>query len=322
MAEAGSSGYVKFYRSLIDHKFWLEGDFDKGKAWADLLVRARWQDGTQTIGKHQFEVKRGQFCGSVKELARRWKWSRNRVYRFLEELEKEGMAEHHNNVVTSLITITNFEQYQGDGTPLADGTPPTPKTEHLWFEKRNTTSLLGGNELEAKSEKTEQVQTKKRNTTNAKNGTPPMYIEKNIKKNNTYTCSFEKFWKAYPPRNGMRTGKQLAFKSWKKYNCEEIVDDIIESVKTLALTEGWRKENGQYIPMPATFLNNYGWEIEVVGKRPLDPHAHKPTILQVAVLMRIIPIDYPDHIDRMGDYVDGELPIPTVIMDHIEEELK
>lgn len=51
----------------------------------DLLGLARW--------KERAGLERGEAEASVRFLARRWRWSRSRVQRFLEELEEEGLIE-------------------------------------------------------------------------------------------------------------------------------------------------------------------------------------------------------------------------------------
>lgn len=314
---AGNSGYVKFWRSLLDHPLWVEGEFDKGKAFWDLVAMANWRDEQVFIGKHCFDVQRGQVCMSIVDMTRRWKWSRNRVYRFLTELEKLGMAEHRNATVTSLITITNYESYQSDDTPLTNDTPQPPKTEHHQSEKRNTTGDVDSQDFKLESEgATEHHKGKKRNTTTPKNDTPPMTIEKN-KKKNTYSSLFENFWKIYPARNGRKEGKMKAWVSWQKEGCEQIADEIIEKAMLYSRTPEWKQDNGRWVPMAQTFINQHRWEDEFV----VPKEEKKLSMAEIAVLMRLIREDYPDHQDRLQQYVDGELPIPTTIINHIKEEL-
>lgn len=77
-------------------------------------------------------------------------------------------------------------------------------------------------------------------------------------KETIYTPSFLKFWEAYPKK----TGKGEAFKAWEKIKPPKpSADEIIRSVQHHNQTEQWR--NKQYIPNPATFLNQRRWEDEV-----------------------------------------------------------
>jgi hypothetical protein len=89
--------------------------------------------------------------------------------------------------------------------------------------------------------------------------------EKKGKEVNTTFTSFTTFWQAYPKRKRSSMGQ--AEKAWKK---------IKEPKKTLALilealawqkeTEDWTKEGGQYIPLPASYLNAKKWLDEKVEK--------------------------------------------------------
>lgn len=67
---------------------------------------------------------------------------------------------------------------------------------------------------------------------------------------------FNEFWKTYPKK----TGKGAAEKSWKRIRpSKELASQIIESLAAHKLDPQWTKDNGQYIPMPATYLNQKRW---------------------------------------------------------------
>ena len=70
--------------------------------------------------------------------------------------------------------------------------------------------------------------------------------------------SFLTFWTAYPRREG----KGKAEESWKKMGCTAILAQILKAVEAAKTTEQWKKDNGQFIPMPATWLNQKRWEDE------------------------------------------------------------
>ena len=71
---------------------------------------------------------------------------------------------------------------------------------------------------------------------------------------------FEKFWKVYPKK----VAKQAAEKAFVKLNpSEATLDDILAGVREWYGTEQWQKNGGQFIPNPATFLNDRRWEDEI-----------------------------------------------------------
>jgi|GEM_PF-1838218 len=72
--------------------------------------------------------------------------------------------------------------------------------------------------------------------------------------------SFEIFWKEYPKR----MAKSQAIKAWKKLNpSDELQKKILKDIQKRKKTDSWLKNNGQFIPYPATYINNARWEDEI-----------------------------------------------------------
>jgi len=70
---------------------------------------------------------------------------------------------------------------------------------------------------------------------------------------------FDIFWEAYP----RRIAKQNAIKAWNKIKPnQELLDKILKSLEVGKKSNDWTKDNGQFIPHPATWLNRGGWEDE------------------------------------------------------------
>lgn len=68
---------------------------------------------------------------------------------------------------------------------------------------------------------------------------------------------FEKFWDAYP----RKVGKGAAEKAFKKYKPDDTLLSVMLSVLSAQKrSEQWIKENGKFIPYPATWLNQRRWE--------------------------------------------------------------
>lgn len=79
--------------------------------------------------------------------------------------------------------------------------------------------------------------------------------------NQPTTCAsgFEIFWNAYPRKKS----KGRAEKAWgtMKPN-EQLQARILDALKQAKTSVDWTKEDGRYIPHPATWLNAKGWEDE------------------------------------------------------------
>lgn len=71
--------------------------------------------------------------------------------------------------------------------------------------------------------------------------------------------AFETFWIAYPPREGVRTGKQAARAAWKRVS-EADVAPLMAALERLKRTKQWTRDDGKFIPHASTFLNQRRWE--------------------------------------------------------------
>ena len=78
---------------------------------------------------------------------------------------------------------------------------------------------------------------------------------------------FLEFWETYP-RSNRKVNKSGCMKLWQAQNLEAIGDKIINHVKIMADTD-WKKDNGQYIPMPATYLRQERYTASAEPKRKI-----------------------------------------------------
>ena len=77
--------------------------------------------------------------------------------------------------------------------------------------------------------------------------------------NQTQIQLFDIFWSAYPKKKS----KGQAKKTWKKLNPDEmLLDRILASIETAKKSKQWKKDDGEFIPHPSTWLNAEGWEDE------------------------------------------------------------
>lgn len=108
-------GYIKLWRKVQDSDLWKEEKFTRGQAWVDLIMLANHKPGHIRIRGIKIDIDRGQLAYSELSLSKRWKWSRGKTRRFLQELSSNPVQqiEQQTNNLTSLITIINYEQYQG-----------------------------------------------------------------------------------------------------------------------------------------------------------------------------------------------------------------
>jgi hypothetical protein len=107
------SGWIKIYRKTQEKSLWLSEKFTRGQAWIDLILLANHKDGFIRVRNNKIPVKRGCVGWSVLSLSKRWKWSRGKTQRFLDELEMEQQIVQQKNNISSVILLVNYEEYQG-----------------------------------------------------------------------------------------------------------------------------------------------------------------------------------------------------------------
>lgn len=124
-----AQGWIMLHRELSENWLWKDKEpFDKRSAWIDLLLMANHKEFKVQRNMHIVIRKRGEVNTSVVFLAKKWGWSRNKVYRFLHLLQEDGMIRIDGTADGTTITIENYEKYQitktTDGTPhgTSDGT--------------------------------------------------------------------------------------------------------------------------------------------------------------------------------------------------------
>lgn len=74
--------------------------------------------------------------------------------------------------------------------------------------------------------------------------------------------SFGRFWNAYPKK----MAKGGAQKAWKKLKvAPSFLDTILMAIEKQKQSTNWKKDEGKFIPYPATWLNGRRWEDETVS---------------------------------------------------------
>ena len=138
----GREGFIPISRKLFNNFLWEEKrEFSRAEAWIDLLQLARFEANStkEIINGRVIEYKRGERPLSLRLLADRWKWSKNRVDKFLDLLVSERMITKRTTQGTAvrtdsgtacgtkqtIITICNYESYntvsKKEGQPSGQG---------------------------------------------------------------------------------------------------------------------------------------------------------------------------------------------------------
>jgi len=131
------------------------------------------------------------------------------------------------------------------------------RVEYSKEEKKTPLPPLGENEGEKPSEDQKPKQT------------PPPDKPQNPKTMTAKLSSlFDEFWKHYPKKRA----KGQAENTWVKINPDEQLHSVMLKAieKAKAHDEQWKKDNGQFIPNPSTWLNAKGWMDEIKVDVPVQ----------------------------------------------------
>ena len=84
-------------------------------------------------------------------------------------------------------------------------------------------------------------------------------------KNSDAENGFDVFWEHYPRHDSKQKARESYIKALKKGVTLDVLLGAIEKQKQ---TRQWQENGGQYIPYPATWLNQQRWEDEVLTEMP------------------------------------------------------
>jgi hypothetical protein len=158
-------GHIKLSRKFFEHDpYWNEARArTKAEAWIDCIQMASWKPRKYAIGQAVEELGRGEFQASVRFLAKRWRWGKHVVEKFLEGAKKGGrLTVQREGQGGTVYLLVNYEAYQGDkerrGTPRGTG-KGTPRGH-----------------LGDKTEAIQAIQTEKIGTNGHTNGRPDTWL--------------------------------------------------------------------------------------------------------------------------------------------------
>jgi hypothetical protein len=220
-----------------------------------LLLMANFEDGRF----EGIDVKRGQLVTSLSSLVKETGQSLQQVRTALDHLISTGEITSTAYPHYRLISIVNYGLYQDKQQGKQQG--------------NNKASTRQATRLST----TEQQQYN--NITNINND---IYEQgnNNLPSPEGRVDGFEDFWTEYP----RKVSKQDAITAWKKLKPDgNLLDDIMTGLMKHKNSDQWNRDDGRYIPYPATWLNKRKWEDEIQPNIPKkEPPAQRPAKTVVA----------------------------------------
>lgn len=259
--ESDVSGFYILHRGWMDNPA-LDGDrepFCRRAAWAFLIEKARWEDGSFNCLGQTMQLKRGQLVGAYRHLAKAWGWEIGKVQRFLKRLIADSMIDVSCDTGINVITLRNYDVYQ-----LQNRSDDTPAIRQRYADDTNKNELKLVSTLKPAVSGFEQEPDHLAATATVR---PPERLEPREDDNGqgsllptasvitlpTVAGHFAQFWKAYP----RKVAKPAALRAYKHALSVSSPGEILAGVGRF----NW-SDNPQYNPHPATWLNNHRWSDE------------------------------------------------------------
>ena len=244
------SGWIKLHRKIQEHWLFNFNEPDKAMAFIDLVLSASYSDTSILIKGRLYKIGRGQFLVSQSTLQKRWKWSQNKVARFLKLLENDQIISVEADERTSIITICNYKEYQSNERT-------DERTDGSAGER--TANVQANDIQEYKNNK--EVKNKKRSAKSTD-------FEPSTKLTYSDRC-FEIFWKQVEKKGSDKSAAKKAFEKYTQGKTDDEIDFVlnvichfyelyIQSNPDLLLPE-----NKKYIKAAATWLNSAPWRVEL-----------------------------------------------------------
>ena len=223
-------GYILLWRQFMDTSFYK--DSCAFHLAVHLIFKANHADNEIIFNKTNLIIKRGQHVTGRHQLAKELGLPGGTIRNKLKLLQNIGFLDIKTTNKFSIVTICNYEHYQNI---------KTRNGQHLGQREDNKRTARGQQEDTPKE----------------------LIIHDNtlIKKDELkgWIQSFTVFYSAYPKH----TGKKKALEVWLKLKpSEELLQTILKGIEVQKRSNQWQKNNGEFIPYPATWLNGRRWEDE------------------------------------------------------------
>lgn len=130
--------FFKIDRKLLESEWWVSEPFSKPQAWVDLIGLANYGDVKRMEGEKMVTYARGQVVTSVRTLALRWQWSREKVRNYLAALASDDMATTKKTGKGIVISLANYGFYQDAARQKDQQTDNRPTTDRQLTDNRPT----------------------------------------------------------------------------------------------------------------------------------------------------------------------------------------
>lgn len=148
-----NKGFVPVYRDIQDHWLWDSDKepFTRGQAWIDLLLSVNHEEKKILVNGKVVVIRPGQKWTSIRTLARKWNWTKDRVERYIDLLKSDGMLLVEATRNGTLLTLRNWDNFNGQRYTRCDTNKDTDKDTSKDTDKDKT--IMNNNDNNDKEKK-------------------------------------------------------------------------------------------------------------------------------------------------------------------------
>ncbi|MGC2410865.1 MAG: helix-turn-helix domain-containing protein [Methyloceanibacter sp.] len=232
-------GVFAVSRSIWDDPDFAPQEFTEREAFLWLVGAAAWKNQSVRGPMGPVALERGEFCFAERFLAEKWRWSKSRVNRYLDRLEKRGIIRGAERGGSKVYSIKNYNRFQIVGLPK-------------WGENGN--ELRGTSGAAPGHQRGEEETLKHSNIESVDQS--ELENEKPQLRKRGEDARFEEFWKAYP----LKKAKGAARRVWPKALQRASFEEIIAGAKRYA--DERSGQDPKFTAHAASWLNAERWTDE------------------------------------------------------------
>ena len=121
-------GFIAIDRGLWGHPFFKPEPFTERESWVWLISAAAYKPMRVAYQNIVVLLKRGEFCFSLRFLAEKWRWEKDKVDRYLKRLQRHDMLRDNSRDGAKVYFITNYNKFNSTTTQERDNTPDSEAT--------------------------------------------------------------------------------------------------------------------------------------------------------------------------------------------------
>ena len=251
---AVNGGFITLHRQILDWEWYK--DINTKVLFLHLLLKANYKD----LNFEGRKILRGQLVTSLPSLASQTGLSVRQIRVSLDKLKLTGEVTSSVYARYRVITIVKYDEYQVD-----DRLDDRLMTGSMTAKGQADDRLMTGSR-----QADDRLVTASKQYNNINKGTKEQGNNTSASRRGASDESFEEFWSEYP----RKVSKPAALKAWNKLKPDEdLIEQIMSGLEKWRNSDDWARDNGQYIPYPATWLNGRRWEDDVRSSGERKPQS-------------------------------------------------